>query len=195
MGWKFAKGWLVRAKTQGANLKGRYSTLLNAYIKDVLIETHHVSWTEEDQELKNEIFSYVNKKCVYCLGDKDSPNGDHFIPTNCSKVDPKIYGAEHDCNILRCCRKCNANKSNHHPIAWLKRGRTGASPIKFQSKVIDACELFLELFKDKLIANETTTEIINNELGARLDIAINFLSDIDALCSTNEPTNDLTNYI
>ena len=56
---------------------------------------------------------------------------------------------------------CNANKSNKHPLVWLKKGRvTKGKEFQFPAKRIECFELFFDIFKDKLIADSTLTNII-----------------------------------
>ena len=145
-----------------SNTLFRGHSMINGMIKDILAYFQSPVWTEEDEALKLEIFSsiIVRNKCWYC-GVGELKDNDHFIPTNGRLFDPPMFGLEHDGNIIPSCKICNANKSNKHPLVWLKKGRvTKGKEFQFPTKRIECFELFFDIFKDKLIADSELTNII-----------------------------------
>lgn len=145
-----------------SNTLFRGHSMINGMIKDILAYFQSPVWTEEDEALKLEIFSsiIVKNKCWYC-GIGELKDNDHFIPTNGRLFDPPMFGLEHEGNIIPSCKICNANKSNKHPLLWLKNGRvTRGKEFQFPAKRIECFELFFDIFKDKLIADPTLTNII-----------------------------------
>ena len=125
-----------------------------------------LSSLSKDEVLKIEIFSdiIIPNKCWYC-GAGEMKDMDHFIPTNGRLFKPPMFGLEHEGNMIPSCKVCNANKSNKHPIEWLKKGRTTkGKEFSFPKHRVEAFELFFDLFKDKLIADKELTSIITDQV-------------------------------
>ena len=153
-------------KKHNANTLFRGHSMINGLVKDVLASLQSEIWTEDDEGLKIEIFSeiVVPNKCWYC-GVGEMKDMDHFIPTNGRLFKPPMFGLEHEGNIIPSCKVCNANKSNKHPIEWLKKGRiTKGKEFSFPKCRVEAFELFFDLFKDKLIADKELTSIITDQV-------------------------------
>jgi len=152
-------------KRHNGNTLFRGHSMLNGLIKDLLAYFQSPIWTDEDEATKLKIFSDIIKpnKCWYC-GVKDQKDMDHFVPTNGRLFNPPMFGLEHQGNIIPSCKPCNANKSNKHPITWLKRGIiTKGKEFTFPQKRIEAFELFFETFQHKLVADKDLTDIIVNQ--------------------------------
>jgi hypothetical protein len=152
-------------KRHNSNTIFRGHSILNGLIKDLLAYFQSAQWTQEDQFKKDKIFKdiIIDGKCWYC-GIEDIRDMDHFMPTNGRLFDPPMFGLEHEGNIIPSCKTCNANKSNKHPVLWLKKGRvTKGKEFKFPKKRTKTFELFFETFKTKLIADKELTNIIVNQ--------------------------------
>ena len=152
-------------KQHNANTLFRGHSILNGLIKDLLFYFQSVNWTDEDELKKQEIFANIieDKKCWYC-GVGEFTDMDHFIPTNGRLFDPPMFGLEHDGNLIPSCKTCNANKSNKHPLEWLKRGRlTKGKEFTFSPERIEMFETFFNTFRHKLIADPELTDIILNQ--------------------------------
>ena len=152
-------------KRHNGNTLFRGHSMLNGLIKDLLAYFQSPIWTDEDETAKLKIFSDIIEpnKCWYC-GIKDQKDMDHFVPTNGRLFNPPMFGLEHQGNIIPSCKSCNANKSNKHPITWLKRGIiTKGKEFTFSQKRIDAFELFFNTFQNKLVADKDLTDIIVNQ--------------------------------
>ncbi len=164
-----------------SNTLFRGHSMLNGLIKDLLAYFQSPIWTEEDEKLKVEIFRKIIEpnKCLYC-GIEKIKDMDHFIPTNGRLFDPPMFGLEHDGNIIPSCKTCNSNKSNKHPIEWLKKGRvTKGKEFDFPEERIEAFELFFDIFKDKLVADEELTDIIMNQAIPKCELQTKELADFE----------------
>ena len=153
-------------KKHNTNTLGRGHSMINGLVKDVLASLQSETWSEDDEVLKIEIFSdiIIPNKCWYC-GAGEMKDMDHFIPTNGRLFKPPMFGLEHEGNMIPSCKVCNANKSNKHPIEWLKKGRTTkGKEFSFPKHRVEAFELFFDLFKDKLIADKELTSIITDQV-------------------------------
>ena len=152
-------------KRYNRNTLFRGHSMLNGLIKDLLAYFQSPIWTDEDESIKLEIFSdiIIPEKCWYC-GVNEQKDMDHFVPTNGRLFKPPMFGLEHQGNIIPSCKSCNANKSNKHPLVWLKNGIvTKGKEFKFPKRRVEAFELFFDLFKEKLIADQELTDIIMNQ--------------------------------
>jgi hypothetical protein len=168
-------------KRYNANTLFRGHSILNGLIKDLLAYFQSAIWTEEDEIKKQKIFKdiIVEGKCWYC-GVEQMRDMDHFMPTNGRLFDPPMFGLEHEGNIIPSCKTCNANKSNKHPLLWLKKGRvTKGKEFKFSQNRIDAFELFFDTFKDKLIADEDLTNMIVNQAIPKCEQSTQELADFE----------------
>lgn len=162
-----------------SNILFRGHSMINGLVKDILADFQSVTWTEEYEELKQEIFYDIIKqeKCWYC-GVGQIKDMDHFVPTNGRLFDPPMFGLEHEGNIIPSCKICNSNKSNKHPIVWLKKGRvTKGKEFNFPKERIELFELFFDLFKEKLIADESLTNIIIKQAIPKCELLTNQLAD------------------
>tara|TARA_Y100000361_G_scaffold133711_1_gene132177 strand:+ start:1969 stop:2493 length:525 start_codon:yes stop_codon:yes gene_type:complete len=162
-----------------SNTLFRGHSMINGLVKDILADFQSVTWTEEYEELKQEIFDNIIEegKCWYC-GVGKIKDMDHFVPTNGRLFDPPMFGLEHEGNIIPSCKICNSNKSNKHPIEWLKKGRvTKGKEFDFPKERIESFELFFDLFKEKLIADEHLTDIILNQAIPRSEASTKDLSE------------------
>jgi hypothetical protein len=169
------------SKRYNANTLFRGHSILNGLIKDLVALLQSATWEEADEVKKQEIFKdiIVDKKCWYC-GVEDMRDMDHFMPTNGRLFDPPMFGLEHQGNIIPSCKTCNANKSNKHPLLWLKKGRvTKGKEFKFPRKRIDAFELFFDAFKHKLVADKDLTNIIVNQAIPKCERYTQELADFD----------------
>ena len=158
-------------KKHNTNTLGRGHSMINGLVKDVLASLQSETWSEDDEVLKIEIFSdiIIPNKCWYC-GAGEMKDMDHFIPTNGRLFKPPMFGLEHEGNMIPSCKVCNANKSNKHPIEWLKKGRTTkGKEFSFPKHRVEAFELFFDLFKDKLIADKELTSIITDQVIAKCE--------------------------
>jgi len=168
-------------KRYNANTLFRGHSILNGLIKDLLAYFQSAIWTEEDEIKKQKIFKdiIVEGKCWYC-GVEVMRDMDHFMPTNGRLFDPPMFGLEHEGNIIPSCKTCNANKSNKHPLLWLKKGRvTKGKEFKFPQNRIDAFELFFDTFKDKLIADQDLTDIIVKQAIPKCEQSTQELADFE----------------
>ena len=155
--------------------------MLNGLIKDLLAYFQSPVWTDLDEINKQEIFKdiIVTNNCWYC-GKEESKDMDHFIPTNGRLFSPPMFGLEHQGNIIPSCKTCNANKSNKHPMDWLKKGRvTKGKEFNFPKKRIEAFEFFFLEFGDKLIADEDLTRIIIDQAIPKCESQTRELADFE----------------
>jgi len=149
-------------KRYNSNILFRGHSMLNGLIKDFVAFFEPSTWTDEDEIRKKKIFKtiIVDGKCWYC-GVEDFKDMDHFMPTNGRLFNPPMFGLEHEGNIIPSCKTCNANKSNKHPLTWLKKGRiTKGKEFQFPQERIDCFQLFFDAFKNKLIADQGTTDFL-----------------------------------
>jgi hypothetical protein len=170
-----------RTKKHNQNTLFRGHSMLNGLIKDLLFYFQSVIWTDKDEAEKLKIFSDIIKpnKCWYC-GVGEQKDMDHFMPTNGRLFSPPMFGLEHQGNIIPSCKSCNANKSNKHPIVWLKRGIvTKGKEFIFPKKRIAAFELFFDTFKDKLVADKDLTDIIVNQAIPKCEASTQQLADFE----------------
>ena len=168
-------------KRHNANTLFRGHSILNGLIKDLLSYFQSVSWTDADESKKQEIFANIieDKKCWYC-GVGEFRDMDHFVPTNGRLFDPPMFGLEHDGNLIPSCKTCNANKSNKHPLEWLKRGRvTKGKEFTFPAERIEAFQTFFDTFRDKLIADSQLTDIIVNQAIPKCEASTQQLADFE----------------
>lgn len=170
-----------RTKKHNQNTLFRGHSMLNGLIKDLLFYFQSATWTDKDEAKKLKIFSDIIKpnKCWYC-GVGEQKDMDHFMPTNGRLFNPPMFGLEHQGNIIPSCKSCNANKSNKHPIAWLKRGIvTKGKEFTFPKERIAAFELFFDTFKHKLIADKDLTDIIVKQAIPKCEISTQQLADFE----------------
>ena len=168
-------------KRHNANTLFRGHSILNGLIKDLLSYFQSVNWTDADESKKQEIFANIieDKKCWYC-GVGEFRDMDHFVPTNGRLFDPPMFGLEHDGNLIPSCKTCNANKSNKHPLEWLKRGRvTKGKEFTFPAERIEAFQTFFDTFRDKLIADSQLTDIIVNQAIPKCEASTQQLADFE----------------
>lgn len=178
---RFLKNVKTMTKRHNANTLFRGHSILNGLIKDLLSYFQSATWMPEDEAKKQEIFANIieHKKCWYC-GVGEFRDMDHFVPTNGRLFDPPMFGLEHDGNLIPSCKTCNANKSNKHPLEWLKRGRvTKGKEFTFPVERIDAFQTFFDAFRDKLIADSQLTDIIVNQAIPKCEASTQQLADFE----------------
>ena len=178
---RFLKNVKTMTKRHNANTLFRGHSILNGLIKDLLSYFQSATWMPEDEAKKQEIFANIieHKKCWYC-GVGEFRDMDHFVPTNGRLFDPPMFGLEHDGNLIPSCKTCNANKSNKHPLEWLKRGRvTKGKEFVFPAERIDAFQTFFDTFRGKLIADSQLTDIIVNQAIPKCEASTQQLADFE----------------
>lgn len=169
------------AKKHNANTLFRGHSMINGVIKDILAYFQSASWTASDEALKQQIFADILEpnKCWYC-GVGEMRDMDHFIPTNGRLFKPPMFGLEHDGNLIPSCKTCNANKSNKHPLEWLKRGRvTKGKEFVFPVERIAAFQTFFDTFQNKLVADQDLTDIIINQAIPKCEASTQKLADFE----------------